>query len=36
MKFCKPSIDRADVKELYNRYHLAPEQIVKDVMAVLK
>ena len=32
----KEFTDRADVKELYNRYHLATEQIVKDVMAVLK
>lgn len=32
----KEFTDRADINELYNRYHLTPELIVKDIMAVLK
>lgn len=32
----KEFTDRADINELYRRYHLTPELIVKDIMAVLK
>ena len=32
----KEFTDRADMNDLYNRYHLTPELIVKDIMAVLK
>ena len=32
----KEFTDRADINELYNRYHLKPELIVKDILKILK
>ena len=32
----KEFTDRADLNELYERYHLTPELIVKDILAILK